>query len=72
MKWRLWPLALVLGVSLLTGCASVKPYQKMMLNDEDMQLGPEPLSQYEDYYQTYREGAAGGSGGKVGGGCGCN
>ncbi len=55
-----------------TSCASVKPYQKMYLNDEDMQLADENLQVYETNFETYREGAAGANGGKVGGGCGCN
>ena len=72
MKRWLVPMGLLLVLGLVTGCASVKPYQKMMLNDEDMQLGPSPLEHYENNYQSYREGASGGMGGKVGGGCGCN
>jgi len=44
----------------------------MYLNDEDMQLNNTTLESFEDNFQTYREGASGANGGKVGGGCGCN
>lgn len=72
MKKKLIPLFIfVLGL-LLNACVTVKPYQKMYLNDEDMQLTNTPLEMFEDNFQTYREGASGANGGKVGGGCGCN
>jgi len=56
----------------LTSCVSVKEYQKMYLNDEDMKLSKRKIEMYETNFQTYREGASGANGGKVGGGCGCN
>lgn len=57
---------------IISSCATVKPYQKMYLNQEDMQLSSNKLEVFEENFQTYREGAAGAVGGKVGGGCGCN
>ena len=68
-KWVAMALCMVLTVG---GCASVKPYQKMHLNTEDMQLTRHKLEAYETNFQTYREGASGADGGKIGGGCGCN
>ncbi|MCB0595723.1 MAG: DUF4266 domain-containing protein [Lewinellaceae bacterium] len=65
-------LALLLLAFLGQSCVSVKEYQKMYLNDEDMALSPRTLESYETNFQSYREGAAGANGGKVGGGCGCN
>ncbi|MCB0566457.1 MAG: DUF4266 domain-containing protein [Phaeodactylibacter sp.] len=65
-------LALLLVAFLGQSCVSVKEYQKMYLNDEDMVLSPRALESYETNFQSYREGAAGANGGKVGGGCGCN
>ncbi|MFT5723273.1 MAG: hypothetical protein ACI9JN_000382 [Bacteroidia bacterium] len=56
----------------LSGCMTVKSYQKMYLNDEEMTLSPKKTETFETNFETYREGAAGGNGGKVGGGCGCN
>ena len=44
----------------------------MYLNDEDMQLSNRKIENYENNFESYREGASGANGGKVGGGCGCN
>ena len=55
-----------------TSCTNVKAYQKMYLNDEDMELAAKKIEKYEISFESYREGAAGANGGKVGGGCGCN
>lgn len=66
-----FPLILLLTF-IIMGCAPVKPYQKMYLNDQDMVLGGSELEYYDNTFQTYREGCAGANGGKVGGGCGCN
>ncbi len=57
---------------LLTGCSSVKPYQKVYLNDPCMDLANQKLDYFDVNFQVYREGASGANGGKVGGGCGCN
>ena len=56
----------------LASCTSVKAYQKMYINDPDMQLSDSPIKGFENGFQTYREGVSGGNGGKTGGGCGCN
>lgn len=62
------------GILLLAtgGCASVKEYQKMHLNDAEMELAARKTQKFETSFQLYREGAAGANGGKNGGGCGCN
>lgn len=64
-------LVLVLAFA-MQSCTSVKAYQKMYLNDIDMQLSDSPIESFEMGFQTYREGVSGGNGGKTGGGCGCN
>ncbi len=56
----------------LSSCVSVAAYQKMYLNDEDMKLANKRIETYETNFESYREGAGGANGGKVGGGCGCN
>lgn len=61
-----------LSLAILSSCASVKGYQKMYLNDTDMACEAKKLDFFETNFQTYREGASGANGGKVGGGCGCN
>jgi hypothetical protein len=50
----------------------VKEYEKSKLNDSEMQLSNRKIEKTENSFQTYREGASGGNGGKSGGGCGCN
>lgn len=54
------------------GCTSVKEYQKVYLNDAEMELAARKAQKFEASFQLYREGAAGANGGKSGGGCGCN
>jgi len=63
-------LGLVAGSSL--GCTTVKPYQKMYLNDESMQLGKRTVNLFDEHVHAYREGSSGGGVGKASGGCGCN
>jgi uncharacterized membrane protein YgcG len=57
---------------LLHSCEVVKPYQKMYLNDSEMELSLRKSEKFEQNFQLYREGGSGGNGGKSGGGCGCN
>lgn len=64
-----------IGIFFLTtfsGCMSVKAYQKIYLNDSEMELAAKKIEMFETNFETYREGASGANGGKVGGGCGCN
>lgn len=67
---------ILLGIAFLPGllssCEVVKPYQKTYLNEEEMKLSARKLEVFEANFQSYREGASGANGGKVGGGCGCN
>lgn len=56
----------------MSSCVSVKAYQKMYLNDTEMELASKKVETFETNFETYREGVAGANGGKVGGGCGCN
>ena len=59
-------------VLFFNSCISVKAYQKVYLNDAEMELAAKKIEMFETNFQTYREGASGANGGKVGGGCGCN
>jgi hypothetical protein len=65
-------LAVVLLMLTLPSCVSVKEYQKMYLNDAEMELSSRKVEKFEMNAQLYREGASGANGGKSGGGCGCN
>jgi len=56
----------------LTHCVPVKGYQKVYLNDEEMNLNNRKVEIFESNFQSYREGAVGGNNGNAGSGCGCN
>jgi hypothetical protein len=56
----------------MTSCVAVKEYQKVKLNDPDMQLSQSDGTKMKSTFQSYREAASGANGGKTGGGCGCN
>ena len=66
--------SLLASVLIITSfsCTTVKQYQKVHLNDAEMKLSPRKIQKVEQNFQVYREGASGVSGGKSGGGCGCN
>ena len=59
------------GISLCS-CTVLKTYEKVNLNDPDMELSASKISRFETNLHLYREGSAGANGGKAGGGCGCN
>ena len=71
-------LALLVGVLALTGCSSmfkveaVKPWQRGVLAQEDMQLIPDQMQSYVDDHMYFSKEAATGGKGVGGGGCGCN
>lgn len=71
-KIKLYMLGLVGLVLGTSSCVSVEGYQKMYLNDQEMDLSARKLEYFCTNFQSYREGASGANGGKVGGGCGCN
>jgi hypothetical protein len=71
MKGKSYSL-LFLVVALMTSCKPVREYQKMHLNDAEMELSMRKGQKFENSFQLYREGSAGANGGKTGGGCGCN
>lgn len=57
---------------LLSACTVVQEFNKIAINDGDMELSAYPCERFETNFQIYREAAAGANGGKTGGGCGCN
>lgn len=73
MNKKIIKLCLLIAMALqFNACVSVKAYQKMYLNDIEMELAAKKCEQFEINFEAYREGGAGANGGKVGGGCGCN
>lgn len=71
-KQILGAILLLLSTGMFPSCVSVAAYQKMHLNDKEMELNVRKVEHFEISAESYREGAAGINGGKVGGGCGCN
>ncbi len=64
---------LIFSITLMfSSCTTVKSYQSSFLKDSEMELNSRGLEEFENGFQSYREGAAGGNGGNIGGGCGCN
>ncbi len=74
MKKNMFKTLLIIAIAsiLLPSCTSIKEYQKMYVNDSEMELAARKAQKFEQSFQLYREGASGGNGGKTGGGCGCN
>ena len=64
--------AMLVIVTTMGSCQTVKEYQKQHLNDAEMQLSSRKVQKFETSFQSYREAASGANGGKTGGGCGCN
>jgi hypothetical protein len=62
----------VILLMLITGCESVKPYQRVYLNDREMKMGQRGARTFDTNVQAYRESAIGGGSKKASGGCGCN
>ena len=56
----------------MQSCVVIKEYEKININDPDMELAARKCERFETNFQVYREGASGANGGKSGGGCGCN
>lgn len=63
---------LITMIVLFSSCKTVKPYQRIYLNDEAMQMTKKTTEKFTSRVHTYREGASGGGRGKSSGGCGCN
>lgn len=68
----------LIAALMLTGCGSmfkfeqVKPWQRGVLAQDDMQLVPDSMQSYADDHLYFSKEAATGGKGVGGGGCGCN
>lgn len=58
--------------SAFASCTSLKSYERIYVNDPDMQMGTSSAAAFEKYTQTIREGGITADGQKGSGGCGCN
>jgi hypothetical protein len=68
------PLTTVLLVLLLSGCSQlgVKPWERNLLAEREMELISEPLESSFDEHIYFSKEASSGGRGFGGGGCGCN
>jgi hypothetical protein len=65
-------LVFVLIVLLFSSCKTLKPYERVYVNDPEMELAKSPCKNFEGYVESIREGATPTAGSKSSGGCGCN
>jgi hypothetical protein len=65
-------LSLFAALLLAGACRTVQPWERGALSSEAMKLDDCRTHRFERSVEVYREGAAGGNGGKSGGGCGCS
>jgi hypothetical protein len=62
----------MLLITAVSACAEVKPWQRNVLAQPDMQLAPDKMQSYVDDHVYFSKEAATGGKGVGGGGCGCN
>ena len=72
MKKLIFSSAFVLIITIFQSCVTVKPYQKIYLNDSEMQMGADNGKNFHSYVHSIREGATPVATPKSSGGCGCN
>ncbi|HPI12638.1 MAG TPA: DUF4266 domain-containing protein [Catalimonadaceae bacterium] len=63
---------LILAAISAVSCASLKPYDRVYVNDPEMDLGNDAGKNFENYVHSIREGATPAGNSKGSGGCGCN
>ena len=72
MKKQLLSILVAAMLILIQGCASLKPYERVYVNDPEMQMGSDPGQNLQHYVHTIREGSTPAGTSKGSGGCGCN
>ncbi len=60
------------AIVLTCNCHPVKPYQRVYLNDREMQISNSLSGKFEENAEGIREGASPAGGIYTSGGCGCN
>ena len=70
MKLHYW--LLILAVSTLSACATIKPWERDLLAKPQMALDSDPLQTAFDEHIYFSKEASSGGRGFGGGGCGCN
>ncbi len=60
------------AMAFTSSCQTVKPYQRVYLNDREMQISNSISGKFEENAEGIREGASPAGGIYTSGGCGCN
>jgi len=63
---------ILLSAFMLQSCSTVKPWERDLLAEPQMQLVPDPLDNVLSEHIYFSKEAATGGAGVGGGGCGCN
>ncbi len=66
-----WLFSLLLCI-LFSSCASIQAYERIYVNDPEMQMSTDQGQQFIKYVHSIREGATPSGASKASGGCGCN
>jgi hypothetical protein len=69
---RVLAIVITCSVLFISGCADVKPWDRDLLAQKEMQLVPAPVDNALDEHVYFSKEAASGGQGVGGGGCGCN
>jgi hypothetical protein len=62
----------IIIISGLCSCVGLKPYERIYVNDPEMQIGTDAGKNFENYVYSIREGATPAVTIVSSGGCGCN
>jgi len=65
-------ISLLLLTVMISSCATVKPWERVYLNDPQMQLKHTTGKNFSNYVHSIREGSIPAGSTKSSGGCGCN
>lgn len=65
-------LCIFFSAGVMGACAPLKPYERVYVDDPEMQMTTTACKNFEHYVQSIREGATSVGGTKGNGGCGCN
>ena len=71
-RWHKY-IILISFITLLIGsCTVLKPYERVYVNEPEMKTGATSDKNFENYFESIREGSVAATGKKGSGGCGCN
>lgn len=72
MKSSIKILTIVCMMAFIASCTTLKPYERIYVDDVSMGMGATSGESFGYYVQSIREGGVSAGSGKSGGGCGCN